>query len=90
MAGGDAASKLGRVVAGAGDGDHVQRSVELAVLAAVKAQVVALSRGRGYWGDAGLASEARVGAVSLSAGGTADQNRGGQRATARLSQQRGR
>ena len=45
----------GRVVAGAGDGDDVQRVVELAVAAAVEPVPVALTRGARDRRGAGLA-----------------------------------
>ena len=44
-------------VAAAGDGDGVQRAVELAVAAAVEAVAGVLPRGRFEWGDAGEAGE---------------------------------
>src|SRR5215203_501907 len=77
----------GRVVAGAGDGDDVQRVVELAVAAAVKPVAVALPRGARNRCGAGLAGEARVASESLRAGGPADQERCGQRAAADLGEQ---
>jgi hypothetical protein len=50
----------GRVVAGAGDRDDVQRMVELAVAAAVEPVLLALARGAGDRRGAGLQREARV------------------------------
>ena len=44
-------------VAAAGDGDGVQRAVELAVAAAVEAVAGVLRGGRFEWGDAGEAGE---------------------------------
>jgi hypothetical protein len=56
-------------MAGAGDGDGVQRVFEPAVAAAVEPVLGALTRGAGDRRGAALASEAGVALESLGAGG---------------------
>src|SRR5512140_1715967 len=74
----------GRVVLGAGDGDDVQRVVELAVTAAVQRMLGALARGAWDRCGPGLQPKGSLGAELLVAGCVADQDRGGQRAAALL------
>ena len=72
------------VCPGAGEGDDVDRAVELAVAAAVQPVAFGVPRAGGDRGGACVASEARVGRESLGAGGVADEDRGGDRAAAVL------
>ena len=69
---------------GAGDGDDVERVVELAVPAAVESVLGALAGGARDGRGPGLHCEARLLAELLVAGGVADQDRRGQRAAALL------
>src|SRR3954468_2573095 len=69
-----------RVQAALGDGEAVQRAVELAVAAAVEAVAVGASGGGGDRCRAGEPSELGVGREALDAGDLADQLRGGQHA----------
>ena len=79
---------LGRgVVLGAGDGDDVQRVVELAVPAAVEPVLGALTGGAWDRGGSGLQPEARVLAELLDPSGVADQDRRGHRPAPLLGQQ---
>jgi hypothetical protein len=70
-----------------GDGESVQRAVELAVAAAVEAMAVGAARG--CWDRCGRrgARELGVGGEALDAGDFADQLGGGQHAAAALGQQ---
>src|SRR5215218_3295685 len=71
-----------RVVAALGDGDAVQRAVELAVAAAVQAMALAVARGGGDWCDAGGAREFGVAGEAPRPGGLGDDRRGGHRPAA--------
>jgi hypothetical protein len=66
----------GWVMLALGDGDPVQRGVELAIAAAVEALTVAASGGRGDRSGPALAGEVLVGREALGAGGATD-DRGG-------------
>ena len=79
----------GRVGACAGEGDDVDRAVQLAVAAAVQPVALGVAGAGGDGGDPGVAGEARVGREALCAGGVADDDRGGDRPAAVLGQQRG-
>ena len=68
--------------ADAGDGDHVQGAVELAVTAAVQAVAVAVAGGGWDRSGAGLARELSVGGEAFGAGGAPDQGRGDERSAA--------
>ena len=72
----------GRVGACAGEGDDVDRAVELAVAAAVQPVALSVTGAGGDWGGAGVPREARVGREALGAGGVANDDRGGDRAAA--------
>ena len=74
----------GGVVLRAGDRDDVQRVVELAVPSAVEAMLLALARGAFDRRGAALQREARVGVKPFGSGGSADQDRGGERPAAGL------
>ena len=77
----------GGVDAGAGDGDDVQRPVELAVTAAVQAVLAVLPGGARDRSDPGLQREARVALELFGASGSADQDRGNERSAAGLFEQ---
>ena len=81
---------LGRRIAlGTGDGDDVQRVVELAVAVPVEAVLGAPAGGARDRRGPGLLRESSLRAEALGAGGVADQDRGYQRAAALLGQQLG-
>lgn len=77
----------GRVQPQAGEGDDVQRAVDLAVASAIEAVADHPARGSRNGSGAGQPCKVRVGAKSLGAGGPADQGGRGQRADARLGDQ---
>jgi hypothetical protein len=67
-----------------GDGDDVQRAVELSVSAAVEPVTIVFAGGARDWGDGCHACEVHVGGESTGVGGVADEDRGGDRAAAEL------
>jgi hypothetical protein len=71
-----------------GDRDHVQRTVEPSIAAAVQAMTNNLPRRSRYRRRAGLSREVRIGGKALRARGAADQRRRRQRAAALLGQER--
>ena len=79
----------GGVGACAGEGDDVNRAVEVAVAAVVQPVALGIAGAGRDRGRAGVPREARVGREPLRAGSVADDDRGGDRTAAVLGQQRG-
>ena len=77
----------GGVGAGAGEGDDVDRAVELAVAAAVQSVSAGVAGAGGDWCRSGVPGERGFSAEALSAGGVADQDRGGDRSAPALGEQ---
>jgi len=79
----------GRIESPARDCDHVQRSVDLAVAAAIQAVTIMSSGGDRYRRDACHPCEMGIALEALCARGLSDQDRGGQGTASRLGEQLG-